>query len=102
MCKFHLTREVPAMNEAIEEELYQRVPEALCVLAIDSKGDITLLRTSQAEAQVFDEHHGSIPIKSINSPPAAISIISTTENPHDCVWISPVSGTSICVRPKHG
>jgi hypothetical protein len=100
MCKFRLAVEVPAMNEAIEEELYQRVPEALCVLAIDSKGDITLLRTSQAEAQVLDEDHGSIPIKSINSSPATISIISTTENPHECVWMT-LQGTPIRVCPRH-
>lgn len=101
MCKFHLTREVSAMNEAIEAELHQRVPEALCVLTIDSKGDITLLRTSRAEAEILDDHHGSIPIKSIDSPPATISIIGTTENPHKCVWMT-LNGTSICVRPRHG
>jgi hypothetical protein len=100
MCKFRFKIEEPAIDEETEKKLCEQVqvPDALCALVIDSKGDITVLRTRQAkEAQTLGEHHDKIQIQSIDSPPATISIISATKNPK-CVWMT-FNGTSICVSP---
>jgi hypothetical protein len=97
MSKFK--HETKSLGSGIEQEVSSRIPDAVCVLVVDSKGSITSFAVRGMEAHTHEEVHFPVEIKSIDSPPVTLSIMPVRENPH-CIWIN--CGDSICCyRPPH-